>query len=314
MQDEYAQAIQELEKQSGEDTNKIPDQVKKYTHDINGKKLPCEYVQLNQRYVHHLNKIPRQIKAKNDYFALCFGYPGVGKSLHLQKTCTYLNADFGLKDIVFTVEQLDEWVTNAKIGSVGVFDEADAMAGNSYDEVLQALIRNSKRMRTKRLILFFATPTMRDMHHYWAFRARMVIYCYIPKNTYPENRGWVHLWHDQDLIADLFARMKKSYSENSTVYKKAFSTLRNNYNGQQLAPDWHINEQEYEKKKEDARKELEKTGAKTAKQAVREYRDKTIHRLDRFLYQKEANYTQAELAQVFDLSRNRYSEIIKELS
>lgn len=308
MDERYLEELQEI---SNEGSDKhIPDKVKNYTHDRNGKKLQCEFVQLNQKYVHHLNKIQDQIEAKNDYFALCFGYMGAGKSVHLQKTCTYLNADFGLKDIVFTVDQLDEWVTKAPVGSVGIFDEADAMSGNSYDEVLQALIENSKRMRTKRLVLFFATPTMRDMHHFFAFRARMVIYCYVPKNTKPTNRGYIHVWHDQDLIADLFARMKKAYSENSRVYDKAFSTLKNNYNGRQFPPDWHINEEEYEKKKEKARKELQATRGMTPKQAVMKYRNKTIKKIDTLHNTNGVKLHQKDLAKAFGLSRTRYSDII----
>jgi hypothetical protein len=306
--DRYLEALKELTKDT--ETNNIPDRVKKYTHDINGKKLPCEYIQLNEQYVHHLNKIPLHIQSKNDYFALCFGYPGAGKTRHLIKTCLYLNADFGIKDISFTIDQLEEWIRDAPRGSIGLFDEADAIAGGYYDLVLQSLIRNMQRIRTKGLILFFCTPTMRDMHHYFAFRAKMVIYCYVPKNTAPDNRGWIHLWHDQDLIADLFARMKKAYSENSRVYNSAFSTLKNKYNGQQTPPDWHINEEAYEKKKEEGRRAIQKEGSLTPRQATIKERDKRIAKIDQLLRTNNLHVNQKDLAKAFDISPRYYREIL----
>lgn len=311
MNDDYTKQLELLTK--GITKTGIPDKVKKYTHDINGKKLPCEYVQLNEQYVHHLNKIPQHIEAKNDYFALCFGYPGAGKSHLLQRTALYLNAEFSLEDISFTTSQLDDWIRDAKPGSVGIFDEADAMAGNHYDNILKSLVRNLQRIRTKRLILFFATPTMRDMHHYFAFRAKMVIYCYVPKNTKPDNRGWIHLWHDQDLISDLFARMKRAYSENSTVYSTAYSTLKNKYNGRSVPEDWPIDEKEYEKKKEEGRRDLEEEGGLTAKQAVNKARNEFIWKLSRLMEAEGVKINQKNIANVFELSRTRYSEILNDM-
>lgn len=310
MNEQYLAALTELTKETTPEG--IPDTVKKYTHDIEGKKLPCEFIQLNEQYVHHLNKIPAHIAAGNDYFALCFGYPGAGKTHTLIRTCLYLNADFGLKDISFTINQLEEWIKDAKEGSVGLFDEADAIAGNYYDEVLQSIIRNSKRIRTKKLILFFSTPTMRDMHNYFAFRARMIIYCYVPKNTAPDNRGWLHLWHDQDLISDLFARMKKSYSENSRVYNAAPSTLKNKYIGRKVPNDWPIDQQAYEAKKEEGRRELENERGLTPKQAVNKARNNYIRKLHKLLLFNEIKLQQKDLANAFELSRTRYSDIIND--
>lgn len=318
--DRYREDLRALITIEGE--AKIPDKIKKYTHDVNGKKLPCEYISLNEQVVHHLNKIPAHIEAKNDYFGLCFGYPGSGKTETMMRVCTYLSATFSLKDITFTVDQLEEWIDTAPIGSVGLFDEADVLADGYYDEVLKSLIRNSKRIRTRRLVLFFGTPTMRDMHNYFAFRAKMVLYCFIPKNTNPANRGHLHLWHDQDLIADLFARMKKAYSETSRVYEAAYCTLKNKYIGRTRPDDWHIDEEAYEAKKEAARKQLEREGGLTPKQAIRKYRDETvIPRLDALMHeindQAEKGsitaLTQSRLADVVDLSRERYGAILMEV-
>jgi len=318
MEDRYLNDLREIAKKS--ENGGVPDRVMKYTHDVKGNPLPCEFIQLNQQLVHHLDKIPKHIAAGNDYFGLCFGYPGVGKTHLMERACLYLNAAFGLKDISFTIGQLEEWIVKAKPGSVGLFDEADAMAGGYYDEVLKALIRNSKRIRTKRLVLFFCTPTMKDMHHFFAFRAKVVFYCFVPKNTEPTNRGWMHLWHDQDLISDLFARMKKAYSENSRVYDKAFSTLKNKYIGVQVPNDWPINEDEYEKKKEEGRRALEDQEGLTPHQAVNKFRNRTIKLLDEWAKQigckdcgTKLNPPQKELSKLVGLKRPRFSEILREL-
>lgn len=300
-----------------EEIQAIPDRVKDYTHDINGKRLPCEFIQLNEQYVHHLNKIPKHIQAGNDYFGLCFGYPGAGKTHLMIRTCLYLNADFSLNDISFTIDQLEEWIQNAEPGAVGLFDEADAISNGYYDQALRALIRNGKRIRTKRLVLFFNTPTMRDMHPYFAFRAKMVIYSFVPKKTAPDNRGWIHVWHDQDLIADLFARMKKAYSETSRVYDAAYCTLKNKYVGRVVPKDWPINEDEYEAKKEEGRKQLEEDANLTPRQAVLKARNQYIGRAKVLIKEYKAAYragepiqlTQTRMAEVFGLSDNQFSSI-----
>ncbi|MCA1800645.1 MAG: hypothetical protein LC650_05075 [Actinobacteria bacterium] len=310
MEDRYLQQLREITKDTESDG--VPDRVKKYTHDINGARLPCEFIQLNEQVVYHLNKIPKHINAGNDYFALCFGYPGSGKTHSLIRACLYLNASFSLDDISFTIPQLEEWIREAEPGSVGLFDEADAMANGYYDSVLRSLINNSKRIRTKRLVLFFCTPTMKDMHHFFAFRAKMVLYSFVPKKTAPDNRGWLHMWHDQDLISDLFARMKKAYSENSRVYDSSFSTLRNKYIGREVPSDWPIDEAAYEAKKELGRRELEEREGLTPTQAVHKFRSEVIRNLDRWVSEKQLDVTQKDLAWIVKLSRRRYGEILEE--
>lgn len=313
--DRYETMLKQVVKE--DDGIKIPDRVKEYTHDINGNKLPMSFLQLNEQLVFHLNKIPAHIKAKNDYFGLCFGYPGVGKSHLLQRVAFYLTANFSLKDIVFTPAQLDEWVATAKEGSVGVFDEADVISDNHNSNILKGLIRNSKRIRTKKLIIFVATPTSKDMHHYFAFRAKMLIYSFVPKNTPPDNRGYFHLWHDQDLISDLFARMKKAYSENSRVYNESFCTLKNKYLGRKIPSDWPINEKEYEDKKEAARLELEESDGLTPTGALRKYRKEIIPRFEELKanLKESLDYglTQLEMCKVLGIGKRTYQGILQEV-
>lgn len=311
IEERYLSQLQALAK-SDEAVKQVPDRVKQYTHDIHGRKLPCEFVQLNEQLVFHLNKIPAQIAAKNDYFAMVFGYPGSGKSHLLQRIGLYLNSEFSLNDIVFTPRQLDEWIEKAKPGSVGVFDEADIISDHHANAILQAYIRNLKRIRTKRLIIFSATPTMKDMKSFFAYRAKLVLYSFIPKNTAPDNRGWIHAWHDQDLIADLFARMKKAYSENSQVYNQSFSTLKNKYNGRSIPPDWPIDEKAYEDKKEAARKEMEAKDGLTPDAAVRAYRERVIKNLELLrseLERKGCSLTTARAGELIGVSRSHYSRL-----
>lgn len=304
------------------DTTEVPDRVIKLTHDVHGRRLPCEFIQLNEQYVHHLKKIPRHIEADNDYLGMCFGYPGSGKTHLMERTCLYLNAGFGLKDISFTPDQLDDWIEKAPPGSVGLFDEADVISEGYYSDVLRALIRNSKRIRTRNLILWYATPTMADMSKYFAFRAKMVVYPFVPKNTDPGNRGYCHVWHDPDLIADLFARVKKAYSETSQVYNKSFCTLKNKYMGKQVPDDWPIDRDAYEAKKEAARKEYSKTEGLTPKRAMLKERDTRIASVDKLLRGAKCSdcgkplmpkaISQSKLAKAFDLTRSRYSEILNQ--
>jgi len=303
---------------SDEDTKKVPDRVKKYTTDIHGNPLPCEYVQLNEQVDFHLQKIPRHIETKNDYFGMCFGYPGSGKSHLLQRISLRLNHSFCLDDISFTPKQFDDWVSNAAPGSVGVLDEADVMSEHHSAKMLQTVIRNLKRIRTKRLIIFFATTNMKDMKSYFASRAKMVLYSFVPKNTDPGNRGWLHMWHDQDLISDLFARMKKAYSENSRVYSSSFCTLKNKYNGRDVPVDWPIDEEAYEDKKESARKEFELAEGLTPTAAVHKFRLGVVQRLELLGLKLEdkASYrlTQSEKAEIIDLKQRQYQNLLQEVS
>jgi hypothetical protein len=318
MEDErYLKELKEIIT-SDTDTNKVPDRVCKYTTDLNGVPLPCEFVMLNEQLDFHLQKIPRHIATKNDYFAMMFGYPGSGKSHAVQRICLRLNSRFCLDDISFTPRQFESWVDNASVGSVGVLDEADVMSDHHANKMLQALIRNLKRIRTKRLIIFFVTTNMKDMKSYFASRAKMILYSFIPKNTDPGNRGWVHVWHDQDLISDLFARMKRAYSENSGVYSSSFSTLRNKYIGRDVPVDWPIDEVAYEDKKEAARKLIEEEEGLTPLAAVHKYRLGVIKRLELLSMKIESKssyrLTQIEKAEIVDIKDRQYRALLQEVN
>jgi hypothetical protein len=312
--EQYREDFRELVR--GQEHEEVPDRVKKYTKDVYGRDLPCEFVQLNERLVYHLNKIPEYVsdKGKYDYLGLCFGYPGVGKTHTLQRICLYLNAGFSLDDIHFTAKQLEEWIDKAPPASVCIFDEADVMASNYYDKVLRAIIQQSKRIRTKRLVIFMATPTMKDMNSYFAFRARMVIYSFVPPKGEITNRGWIHAWHSKDLIADLYARMKKAYSETSIVYNKSYSTLKNCYIGRESPPDWPICEEAYEDKKEAARQELFEQEGWNQENKVVAFRRQTAvnlyHLRDELLHKHGVKIAIARLADILDINRKTFSEYL----
>lgn len=298
--DRYLEALEALSEE--EDDSYPPDRVQQFTTDVQGRRLPCEFVQLNQRYAHHLAKIPSWLDAQYDYFGLFFGYPGSGKSHLMIRSALYLNADFSLDDITFTPEQFDDWVTQAAPGSVGLFDEADIMAEHHANNVLRALTRNLQRIREKRLVTFFATPTMQDMSKYFAFRARMVVYCKMDDRD-PLNRGYIRFWQNQDLIADLFARMKKAYSENSRVYESAFATLANSYQGRMVPDDWPIDPRAYSRKKESARREMQEQDKETPKRREMRVRREAIPRLQKLFMQLTGKeLTQKEIGFVFDVS------------
>lgn len=309
----YAEEFRAIEKDSRLD---IPDRVTKLTHDVNGNRLPCEYVQLNQRLVFHLNKIPKFPEHKFDYLAYCVGYSGVGKSHLLQRIALYLNHEFSLSDISFNIHQLNEWITNAKPGSIGIFDEADILSAGYYDQVLKQLISQAKRMRTKRLILFLAAPTMRDIAPYWAHRFRMVLYCFVPKKGAIDNRGWVHCFHDQDMIADLYSRLKKAYSENSLVYASAYSTLRNNYQGRSIPDDWPIDDEAYEAKKELARQQVERDQGLTVDQRLAKQRREITVRLRAFSDMIQDKFgikiTHKELMSVMGVKKTTFYDDLEE--
>lgn len=297
-----------------EESDYPPDRVELFTHDVQGRRLPCEFVQLNQRYAYHLRKIGAWLDADYDYFGLFFGYPGSGKSHLMIRTALYLNADFCLDDITFTPDEFDEWVTRAAPGAVGLFDEADVMANHHASNVLRALTRNLQRIREKRLVTLFATPTMRDMSDYFAFRARMVVYCKMDDRD-PLNRGYVRFWQNQDLIADLFARMKKAYSENSRVYESAFATLGNSYQGRMVPNDWPIDAKEYSRKKEAARRAMQESEGDTPKARELKVRRSALLNLQRFFMGVTGKeLTQRDLAKIFDVSQGTIHNDLKALA
>lgn len=306
MDEQYLEALQEIA--GDKNTLHIPDKVKEYTHDVHGKKLPCKFIQMNEQVYYHIDKIYRNwINNNYDYVGLVFGYAGAGKSHFMQRVATLLNADFSLNDITFTPKQFDEWVTNAKEGSVCIFDEADVMAEHHAKTVLTSLIRNMKRIRTKKLIIFLVTTNMGDMHKYFASRARVCYYVKLDENN-PANRGYINMWHRQDLIADLFARIKKAYSEHSRVYESTYKTLQNKYIGRMIPPDWHINEEEYEAKKEAARKEGDQDKIITASQVTAEQ----IKAVEKFCTENKYLITQKMLAKFFGVTQPRISQILNE--
>lgn len=277
----------------------------KLTEDVQGRALPCEYVQLDEKLVNELNILPEFIEYDWDAWGLVFGIPGAGKSHWMQRAAFYLNAGFSLDDIVFTPEQFDEWVNNARPGDVCVFDEADVASSHHQDKKLRSLVRNSKRMRDKNLYVLMGTPTMKDMSPFFIFRARFITYCYAKS---PKDRGWYHYYSGPSKPARLFAAVKKAYAETPDVYHDQASTIKNGYIGRSIPADWPIDKAAYDEKKDLARRAFE-DDEKSPRRAVTEYRHSCLVNFFRWHNQKfGADPLQADAAAVFDVSQATISK------
>jgi len=238
--------------------------------DVKGRPLP-HMIKYNSRLLEEVSCLPEWNENDWDTWGLIVGKPGVGKTILASKTALLLDYTFSLDNIFFTQEQFEEWIDKAPPFSVGLFDEADALAEHHSSKKIRMLIKNSKRIRTKNLYVLLSTPTLSDLNKHFIYRATFILY--IPKYG-PCDRGYFYYYTGEDNLWDLYYGLK-DYGEKQSVYKKYCRVIRNGYSGRDKMEDWFIDSDAYDKKKEDARRAAEKED-KSNKSVLLEQRRRAV--------------------------------------
>lgn len=281
--------------------------VKEYSTDVHGKKLKSK-IKMDSRLVDEIDILPEWIAANWDAWGIIVGQSGAGKTYAAMRIATRLNANFSLKDIVFSVDQLEEWVEKSSVGDVVLFDESDEIAEHGSSSVVRAFKRYAKRIRTKRLIILLATPTLRDINNYFIGRSRFILYTYARSI---KERGYYHYFTTEEEVAWLYWKVKENKVEIRKVYDDAFSTIMNGYSGLGDSEPFHIDNDAYETKKDLATREVLKEGviSQSDKRAVR----RKILGIYAKSEKLQAKVSHEDLSALFSVARQYISKEISDI-
>jgi len=200
-------------------------------------------------------------KAKWDFVMVVSGIEGAAKSTiarvlgyYLTKTFSHKNK-FSNDNIVFSHAQFYKAVDELPIGSTIIWDEF-VLAGMSTDMggVQNAIIKKFTLIRKKQLFIILVIPYIWMLRTYFAIaRTKLLLDVYTPDFI---KRGYYRIWG--------FNKKKKLYFKGSMAGSKWEYAVRSSFNGTFLKdiaqPNFFTDDEEYEKKKDEAIKSISTTG------------------------------------------------------
>lgn len=268
----------------------------KVNADVKGNPLPCE-LYLDGYLKDNLDILYKLVVKDWDGINVTWGYEGDGKSVFELQKNLYMDANFNLDHVVFTPKQFEECIDSAPKQSAILWDEADILAGNWWDEILQALKSKFKRIRSKNLFVSLVTPTVFDMDKYFVIhRTRFGVEVY----SSGADRGFFKFF-DREKKKTMFLKGRRDW--NTNVVKPSF------YGRFMKLPEgFPIDMEAYNIKKDEATRELiALQGLSKAERVVRFRRD-VLGRLTKFVDSKYSEkWTQEEYAHLFGVDRSAIS-------
>jgi len=127
------------------------------------------------------NYLIKAVKKKWDGVLLFTGMEGSGKTTLAGACARYIDPNFTIDNVVFTVNQFFEAVDKAPPESVILWDEMvfGGLSTEALTSVQTALIKKMTTIRKKRLYIFLVIPSIFLLRMYFAiFRTRAMIDCY----------------------------------------------------------------------------------------------------------------------------------------
>ena len=286
--------------------------------DVYGRELKSP-IEIDRYLYSNLEELKKWVQNDWDNVGLNVGMEGAGKSETSMLIALMMHHRLTLDNVFFTARQFNDWVDNAKKGTVGIWDEGDELSGHWASEMTRSIKRKMKQMRDKNLTLLINTPTIEDLGKYFVLhRTRFVVYTFARA---ADNRGWYHLfgYHKKH---ELYLNIKK-YGELKKTFDFSKADVMNGYikgiSNQECVKDgdWtsllDFTMAEYKEKKDLARRENEEEEL-TPDQIRKEERKQILVRLDRFLAQKQVSVLEKEKAHIIGVKSTAYSEYKNELS
>lgn len=146
--------------------------------DVNGKPLVCKYY-IDNNLKAELDSMQKLVDHNWDAVGFLVGYEGDGKTTLGMESCYYLDHNFSLDNVVFNSTQFEWAVDNLPNGSAILWDEADDLSSNWASEMMVAIKKKFKRIRSRNLKILLCTPTFHDINKYFAIvRTRFLIHVY----------------------------------------------------------------------------------------------------------------------------------------
>jgi len=201
----------------------------------------------------NLNLLKNAIQDKWDGVLLVDGMEGAGKSVFAAMLSYYLGynpkknkSNFGIDNIVWTADQFEVVVNQAKVGSVILWDEfITAGLGTEAMTKLQNKIKKYFTLiRNKRLYVVLLAPYIFILGAYFAVaRSRALFHVFSPNG---KNRGYFK-FYDYEQKKDLYFFGKKRWKYTKNYSFIGYSKIRN-------ISELGIDEEEYNQRKEKATK------------------------------------------------------------
>lgn len=208
---------------------------------------------LDKWYRENLDVIKYEaIANKWDGVMIVFGMEGSGKSTIVSQSCLYLDHAFNISKCVFDVPQFDQAIEDAKPESSIQWDEAitGADAALHASKIQQAIISKLTQIRKKRLKIFLCFPYINMLRYYFVNRCLGAIYVYAKDF---DDRGY-GLFFSQPKLERLYGLCKERFRYNN---RAALKYVKSNFYFR-FDKTFCLPENEYDKKKEEARKSSEK--------------------------------------------------------
>jgi hypothetical protein len=197
----------------------------------------------------NMNDCKKRIKLNWDNIFMVDGMEGSAKSTLSQMLAYYLSdGEFAIEDIVFTAEQFEQRITDAKPNTAIVFDEMvmAGLAGDAVTSMQRVLVKQFTLIRKKQLHIILVIPYLFMLQKYFALsRTRFLIHCYSPDSF---ERGHLKFY---------------SYPKKNSIYTTGYKFW--NYNAQ-IYPDFisrfddytgmFVDKEAYEQKKDDTIKRI----------------------------------------------------------
>lgn len=253
------------------------------------------YLYENTYYARNLDIVKEEAQPyKWDCLAIYHGFEGSGKSTLMFQTAKYFDDDFDLDRVVFTPEEFNRAIDDAPVGSCVVWDEAitGANANEHAKKINQAVISKLTQIRKKKMIFLLGFPYLYMLGKYFVSRA--LFSCYVYAKDFSD-RGYFN-FYDFQQTNTLYWYMKQVYPY---FPMNAVKVIHKNFAGT-FSSKLPFDEEEYDKKKENARKNNKKEKSDKEK------------RIEQVLRAKELNHiTREDLAHIYNVSVKTIGDDLK---
>jgi len=247
---------------------------------------------MNATLAANLDILKKAVAKKWDGFIMIDGIEGSAKTTLASTIAYYLDNNYNLDNVVFTQDQFNETVDNARPGTVIHWDEFifGGLSTEALNKVQNMLIKKITTIRKKRLYILLVMPWFFMMRPYFAIgRSRCLIHTYTPDGI---TRG-VFKFYSFIKKQKLYHTGKKEYQ----YYTKP--DFIGNFTDT-FGRFW--NEKDYDSKKEKAIKELTKEQDK--KKDIWKPRVITLLR-----YIKE-NHSYSQIGKILKMSKGQIQDLV----
>lgn len=266
-------------------------------------KIPCmnnDELYLDETLVHNLGCLQERVEKKWDDVIYVFGEEGDGKSTFAAQVGAVLDPKLSLKNVCWTRDGFLKLLDEVAVGSVVILDEAHMSfsSANARTALGNAIVNRMTTIRRKRLHLIIVAPLLFEMSKYLICH-RVVAAFRIYSTDLQRGFFWAY---DRDRLRALYRLGKKE--ENYFAAKPTFHGRFGSW--------FPFNEQEYDKMKEEATKnvEEEKVNATMVTKLEREGALKLASYLQTNRWLKNGAIT--GISEYFHLGKSRIHDLLLE--